>query len=134
MITTTNRSITGPLIFTSIHEYLPFVRKRRMRVVVCGDRFQGLYEEDIRREISSLPSDAIIIHGGCQGVDTLAGKIAIELGYIVEVYSANWSKYGKAAGPIRNKQMVDSGVDLGCSTWPSTSKRRCRRSRKESNN
>src|SRR5438105_14372049 len=103
IITTTNRSITGPIIFTSILEYLPFVRKRRMRVVVCGDRFQGLYEEDIRREISSLPSDAIIIHGGCQGVDTLAGKIAHELGYSVEVHPANWKKYGRAAGLIRTK-------------------------------
>ena len=27
----------------------------------------------------------------------------------VSIYPADWDKHGKAAGPIRNKQMIDEG-------------------------
>jgi hypothetical protein len=30
----------------------------------------------------------------------------------IEKYPADWDKYGPAAGPIRNRQMLDTGVDL----------------------
>ena len=37
----------------------------------------------------------------------MGDQYAKEKGLLLEVYPAEWKKYGKAAGPIRNKQMVE---------------------------
>lgn len=48
-----------------------------------------------------------ILSGHCKGVDLMGEQYAKEKGLLLEVYPAEWKKYGKAAGPIRNKQMVE---------------------------
>lgn len=55
-----------------------------------------------------------LIHGGCwKGVDKICNDIALERGWKTEIYIANWDKYGRAAGPIRNKKMVmESNADF----------------------
>lgn len=58
-----------------------------------------------------------VIHGGCSGADAIADRIARESGFEIEVYPADWKRRGRAAGPIRNSQMVQSGVDL-CLAFP----------------
>lgn len=84
-----------------------------MRVLICGDRH---WPDDaafsIGNEIAFLPKDTVIIHGGCKGADLIAAKEAHLLGYATEEHKAEWSTYGRAAGPIRNQAMLDSGVDL----------------------
>ena len=79
-----------------------------MRILVSGDRnwINGLA---IRRELEKYPIDTIVIHGAARGADSMAGSIAKSLGMQVEVYPAQWDKYGKGAGPVRNKQMLDEG-------------------------
>jgi hypothetical protein len=54
-----------------------------------------------------LPRGSIICHGDARGADREAGYEARRLGLEVVVFPANWSRYGKAAGPIRNQQMLD---------------------------
>ena len=49
----------------------------------------------------------LIIHGGCSGVDMLADGVAKKLNFSISTFPANWSKYGRAAGPVRNAQMVE---------------------------
>lgn len=50
--------------------------------------------------------EIIIIQGGCPtGGDYLARKYALTKGYKLEEFQADWNKYGKSAGYIRNKQM-----------------------------
>ena len=34
------------------------------------------------------------------------------MGFAVRSYPADWTTYGKAAGPIRNKVMLDQGLDI----------------------
>jgi hypothetical protein len=53
-----------------------------------------------------------LIHGGACGADRLAGEWAASRGIPVEVYLADWQKYGRAAGPIRNQQMIDRKPDM----------------------
>jgi len=52
---------------------------------------------------------AVLIHGDCRGLDKLAGYVAQRLHVPLEIYPANWGAYGKAAGMIRNQQMLDEG-------------------------
>ena len=77
-------------------------------VIVCGDRNSSYtFESKIRRELEALPKGSTVVHGGCKGIDVTCGKIAENLGLKVKVYPADWSKYGLAAGPIRNKKMLN---------------------------
>lgn len=83
-----------------------------MRILVCGDRhFTDTYKFYAVMEGLDLDSKQpiTIIEGGARGADTLARDYADECGWALEEYPANWDKYGKAAGPIRNKQMLDEG-------------------------
>jgi hypothetical protein len=50
-----------------------------------------------------------IIHGDAQGADTLA-KYWARHNHVPDVpFPADWTRYGLAAGPIRNQQMIDQG-------------------------
>ncbi len=80
-----------------------------MIVLVCGDRHYTS-EATIRRELVKLYDyQPTILHGACVGADTIGGLIAEELGYPVMVFPAQWHKYGRSAGPIRNNQMLTEG-------------------------
>ena len=56
-----------------------------------------------------LPNDIIIISGGAKGVDSVAIDWAVVNWCQFFEFPADWKKYGKAAGHIRNKQMLDEG-------------------------
>lgn len=78
------------------------------KVLICGSRDYS-DEKKIERVISYLPKGTVVIHGAAKGADSIAGKIAEEVGLKVESYPADWKKYSKAAGPIRNRKMVVEG-------------------------
>ncbi len=48
----------------------------------------------------------LIVHGGARGADAIAGLWAAKAGVICKVYPADWGKWDRAAGPIRNEQML----------------------------
>ena len=83
-----------------------------MRLLICGDR-----NWSDRRSIESYlscysPELTTVIHGGARGADSIAGEIAENLGMGVEVFPADWHRFGRAAGPVRNRKMLDAHVDL----------------------
>lgn len=53
-----------------------------------------------------------IVSGACQGTDTLAEKFAAAQKIPFVAFHADWQRYGKAAGPKRNTQIVDRCTDL----------------------
>ena len=53
-----------------------------------------------------------IVHGGANGADKMASNLAKRMGWEEEVWFADWNLYGRSAGPIRNKEMVDSKPDF----------------------
>jgi hypothetical protein len=75
------------------------------KVAVVGSRtFMRL---DLVRLLVRLLGRCIIVSGGAIGVDTVAADEARRLGYPEPlIFPANWKKYGKPAGMIRNKQIV----------------------------
>lgn len=50
-------------------------------------------------------SEITIVSGGARGVDSLAERYAKERNYGLKIFPANWDKYGKQAGYIRNDEM-----------------------------
>ncbi len=76
-------------------------------VLVCGGRNFA----DVRlltAALDNLPSTpTLIVHGEARGADTLAGQWARKNKIPVKSYPAQWNKHGRAAGPIRNKEMLD---------------------------
>lgn len=79
-----------------------------VKLLVCGGRdYQdrsAVYDEMTRLEPS------FVIHGGCPtGADLFAEEWIFRNYVPRRIYMAQWSKHGKAAGPIRNQQMIDEG-------------------------
>ena len=68
------------------------------------------------REVG-YPEDMVLVHGAAKGADTLAAQLADRLGWVVEPYPADWENKHKAAGPIRNAEMVKLGADV-CLAFP----------------
>jgi hypothetical protein len=67
------------------------------------------YEPDIYRTLNNYLKwhpEAVMINGCAKGVDTICLKWANERGVPVERFPADWDKFGKGAGPVRNKQML----------------------------
>ncbi len=77
------------------------------RLLVCGDRKWSDYQKVLDTIERIMPE--VVIHGAATGADEMAGRAADALGIPVEVFPADWQKYGRAAGPIRNKQMLNEG-------------------------
>jgi hypothetical protein len=75
-------------------------------VLICGDRNWTNFKiiEDF---IVTLPTGTVIVEGDCRGADKISGYLGRQHGYRVIAVSAKWEKYGDAAGPIRNQEMLD---------------------------
>ncbi len=82
------------------------------RVIVTGGRN---YSDvlTLRRalgEISRVWPRFVLVQGGAAGADKIAREWSG--GVDCETWRADWKQHGKAAGPIRNKEMLDHGADL----------------------
>lgn len=81
-----------------------------MRVLVCGSR-----DFDDRELMlwfcGTFRNGDVLIEGGARGADRLARQAVEALGFDVRIreFPADWERHGKAAGPIRNQQMLDEG-------------------------
>lgn len=70
------------------------------------------------------------VHGDCPtGFDRICsdwiqvyGSLCSRILVIEEKHPADWKKHGKAAGPIRNHEMVDSGGDYLIAGWDDKTK------------
>lgn len=95
-----------------------------MRILVCGGRNYYKYskvEDTLDELINSVWAEnedetITIIQGGASGADFLAKVFALDgMGWLIEPkvlheeYPADWKTHGKAAGSIRNQQMLDEG-------------------------
>lgn len=82
-----------------------------MRVLVCGGRdFEDYSAVDkVLEELNKKTPISLIIQGGAKGADSLAWDWAYVNQFPCVRYPALWYKHGKAAGYIRNVQMLDEG-------------------------
>jgi hypothetical protein len=88
-----------------------------MRILVCGGRephdpkwvYNKLYDIIPPLFENWAQSNLTIIHGCARGVDSIASEWAADQFISQDAYPAQWEKYGKRAGYIRNKQMLEEG-------------------------
>lgn len=76
-----------------------------MKLAIVGSRTFNDYEM-VKEALKDLAITEIV-SGGAKGADTLAEKYAAENSIPVKVFKPEWGKYGRGAGPKRNKQIVD---------------------------
>ncbi len=53
-----------------------------------------------------------LLHGAARGADHAIAAAADQLGWPQIACPAAWSEHGRAAGPIRNRQMLERSLDL----------------------
>jgi hypothetical protein len=62
--------------------------------------------------LRQMPEGAVLVHGAAPGADSQCAEWWDMQGRVCEAHPAAWGTHGKAAGPLRNQEMVDSGLDL----------------------
>lgn len=77
-----------------------------MRVIIAGSRHCHDYDVVCQAVRDSGFDITTVISGGADGVDSLGERYASEHGIPCERHPADWGKYGRAAGPIRNREMA----------------------------
>ena len=83
-----------------------------MTVLCCGDR-NWSHWASVWTALRGLGPNTVIVHGAARGADSMCGYVAERLGYPVRKFPADWDKHGKAAGPIRNRQMLSGNPEIG---------------------
>jgi hypothetical protein len=81
------------------------------KVLVCGGRDyqnRARIHQVLDAAVERLGVDAVV-QGGATGADLLAKEWAIALKLQCETFHADWRGLGAAAGPIRNKRMLEEG-------------------------
>jgi hypothetical protein len=79
-----------------------------MKVIVCGGRDfadRSLVFAELGRIHIESPI-TLLIHGDANGADRLGSDWAVYRSVPVLAVPADWKQHGKAAGPIRNGQML----------------------------
>jgi hypothetical protein len=52
----------------------------------------------------------LLLHGGARGADAAIGRAAHQLGWSSLVMPAQWQRHGRAAGPIRNRELLEQAI------------------------
>jgi len=79
-----------------------------MKLAVVGSRTFNDYTLLKNYIVENYQDIFTIVSGGAQGADKLAERYAKEYDLNIEVHIPEWSLYGKKAGAIRNKDIVDN--------------------------
>ncbi len=87
-----------------------------MKLIIAGSRTFNDYERLekvcnwflIDSACSGIEyGNIIVVSGGAKGADELGKTYAKKHGFSIKQFPAEWDKYGKSAGAIRNAEMAD---------------------------
>jgi len=85
-----------------------------MKIIVCGDR-DWKNSKRLAAFLDFLDgksSVSLIIEGECRGADLMSRAWAESRQIPVDPHPANWTKYHRGAGPIRNRELLKSKPNL----------------------
>lgn len=83
-------------------------------IVACGGRDLIISDQDCARSMLAVVPGCdvhLVIHGNAKGADAAIAEAAHLLGWRAIGISADWLKHGKAAGPIRNGQLLQLAIE-----------------------
>lgn len=78
-----------------------------MKVLVTGSRDWPWAERKIIEDALRDAGATVVVHGNARGADSVAKWWALDNGIEYRAYPANWDLYGRAAGALRNQEMLD---------------------------
>ena len=90
------------------------------RVIIAGCRDFNNYDTLVEAINEAPFAIGTILSGGASGVDALGERYAREKNLPLLIYKADWARYGRAAGPMRNRQMAENANAL-IALWDSSS-------------
>lgn len=99
-----------------------------MRIVIAGSRgFEdyALLEQTLEHILDKQIEPVELVSGHAKGADLLAERFAKENDLPIHIIKPDWKTYGRAAGPIRNRQMLDYAMEelsLVVAFWDGKSK------------
>ena len=90
---------------------------KEFRLIIAGGRdftdyvmLRSTVDKLLRNKIRK--EKIVVICGMAKGADMLGARYANERGYKIRYFPADWDKYGKRAGPIRNEEMAKNADAL----------------------
>ena len=87
-----------------------------MKIAVVGSRTFSNYDL-LRKTLDGYyPNISLIVSGGAKGADSLSEQYAKEEGIPTLIFKPDWKKFGRSAGMIRNKDIVEN-ADLVVAFW-----------------
>lgn len=90
------------------------------RLLVCGGRDYADRERvfDALDRVRMKHATMRIAQGGADGADALARAWAEERRVPCGTWAASWDEYGRAAGPLRNQQLLNEFKPEGVIAFP----------------
>ena len=86
---------------------------RSLVIAAGGGRYLAWPQQRIAAELLARSSGRLVhlvLHGGARGADAAIGRAAQQLGWSALVMPAQWQIHGRAAGPIRNRELLEQAV------------------------
>jgi hypothetical protein len=80
---------------------------KKLKVIIAGNRDINDYNYVILAIKKSGFDISEVVSGCAPGVDSLGERWARENNIPVKRFPAEWEKYGKVAGPLRNQKMAE---------------------------
>jgi len=80
-----------------------------MKCIIAGGRDFIPAKDDYKivRHLIKQFNITEIVSGHCKGADLFGEEMADLLDIKLKLFPANWNKYGKKAGPLRNREMAE---------------------------
>lgn len=78
-----------------------------MKTIIAGSRGITVIRLVRQAVLESKFEITEVVSGAARGVDTLGEQFAKESGIPVTRFPADWTRYGRSAGPIRNRAMAE---------------------------
>ena len=86
---------------------------RSLVIAAGGGRDLAWPQQRVAAELLARSSGRLVhllLHGGARGADAAIGRAAQQLGWSALVMPAQWQLHGRAAGPIRNRELLEQAI------------------------